>query len=338
MELLPSILQSLVIFIAWVAGLLIYILPQGKRKQNLPFSLFLFLIGLHLLTDLTISNPIFDNTKIHLIPSIFTALYGPLIYFHAHHLLTRELPSYRAHVTLPAIFLFVYMVFGYVKPFFVPVFGVQYAVYTFLIYRLVKEDNERRGIKAKWILFSTYSFGAIWLFAFAAIFCGEVLGIILLANALEMFSFVMVMVFVFTLLYFMIIHSNLFMDVKIARKSQYLKKSELSDQEIRKMEELKTLFERDKLYNIPEINREDLAARLGLDVQTLSKQVNQYFKMNLSELINKFRIEESCLLLTKKELTIKEIYFEVGFVSRSAFNTSFKKHVGKTPSEYRKTL
>ena len=38
----------------------------------------------------------------------------------------------------------------------------------------------------------------------------------------------------------------------------------------------------------------------------------------------------------KKELTVLEILYEVGFNSKSSFNTSFKKYTGKTPTDFRK--
>jgi AraC-like DNA-binding protein len=101
---------------------------------------------------------------------------------------------------------------------------------------------------------------------------------------------------------------------------------------MKKLEELLTV---EKIYRDPEINREQIAQRLGLDVQALSKQVNQYFKMSLPELVNHYRIAEAKERLKNSSATVKEIFYEAGFVSRSAFNTAFKKSTGLTPKEYR---
>ena len=40
----------------------------------------------------------------------------------------------------------------------------------------------------------------------------------------------------------------------------------------------------------------------------------------------------------KKHYSILAVSEEVGFNSKSAFNTAFKKHANMTPSEFRKSL
>ena len=56
------------------------------------------------------------------------------------------------------------------------------------------------------------------------------------------------------------------------------------------------------------------------------------------DLINRYRIEEAARLLTDPEdekITILEVLYQVGFNSKSSFNTLFKKYMGMTPTEFR---
>lgn len=55
--------------------------------------------------------------------------------------------------------------------------------------------------------------------------------------------------------------------------------------------------------------------------------------------MNEYRIEKAMEILkdpSQKELTVLEILYQVGFNSKSSFNTSFKKYTGKTPTDFRK--
>ena len=57
------------------------------------------------------------------------------------------------------------------------------------------------------------------------------------------------------------------------------------------------------------------------------------------DFVNEFRIKEAKSILkdpSKKEFTVLEILYEVGFNSKSSFNTAFKKHTGLTPTQFRK--
>jgi len=55
-------------------------------------------------------------------------------------------------------------------------------------------------------------------------------------------------------------------------------------------------------------------------------------------MIAEYRIEEAKTILqdpSQSQLTIEDIADEVGYNSKSAFNRSFKKFTGLTPSEYK---
>jgi AraC-like DNA-binding protein len=58
--------------------------------------------------------------------------------------------------------------------------------------------------------------------------------------------------------------------------------------------------------------------------------------MDFRNFINRFRVEEAQRLLkSDPEMSILTICFEVGFNSKSTFNTAFKKISGITPRDYR---
>ncbi len=93
-----------------------------------------------------------------------------------------------------------------------------------------------------------------------------------------------------------------------------------------------------KLYLSPELTLDVLSDTLQIPSKDLSLIFNRHFHSNFYEFINGYRIEEAKRLLidpSHKSKTITQIYLEVGFNSKSVFNTFFKKIVGQTPSEFR---
>jgi AraC-like DNA-binding protein len=93
-----------------------------------------------------------------------------------------------------------------------------------------------------------------------------------------------------------------------------------------------------KLYLSPDLTLELLAETLAIPAKDLSLVLHRHFESNFYEFINSYRIEEAKKILAdagSKSKKIATIYLEVGFNSKSVFNTFFKKNVGKTPSEYR---
>lgn len=93
-----------------------------------------------------------------------------------------------------------------------------------------------------------------------------------------------------------------------------------------------------KVYTLPDITVDRLAEEMKMPAKRLSQTIKQHFHLNFYEFINSYRIEEAKRLLSDPacaDKTITEIYFEVGFNSKSVFNTFFKRVVEMTPSQYR---
>lgn len=98
-----------------------------------------------------------------------------------------------------------------------------------------------------------------------------------------------------------------------------------------------------KIYKFVEQN-----FRKEIDYQQIAEEVNmtlpafcRYFKkmtrMTLTDFVNEFRINYARTLLMQGE-PITNIAYEVGFNNLSHFNRTFKKNVGKTPSELSKEM
>ena len=89
----------------------------------------------------------------------------------------------------------------------------------------------------------------------------------------------------------------------------------------------------------PDLTLEQLAAQLKLRPKALSQAINEGLGQNFFEFINTYRIEEAKRLLTNppdRKITVLEVLYQVGFNSKSSFNTVFKKKTGLTPSEFKK--
>lgn len=103
-------------------------------------------------------------------------------------------------------------------------------------------------------------------------------------------------------------------------------------------EKIDSLMRTQKPYLMPDITLDILAEKLSIPAKDLSMIINRHFDNNFYEFTNNYRIEEAKKLLAdpkQKSKTITDVYLEVGFNSKSVFNTFFKKIVGTTPTEYR---
>ncbi|SDI16322.1 helix-turn-helix domain-containing protein [Chryseobacterium jejuense] len=107
------------------------------------------------------------------------------------------------------------------------------------------------------------------------------------------------------------------------------------------LELLKKYMTEEKPYLDPALTVQNLAAQMNMPSRELSILINSNMNQHFFDFVNKYRIENAMELLTnhsKKDCTVLEILYQVGFNSKSSFNTAFKKHTALTPTEYRNTF
>jgi len=94
-----------------------------------------------------------------------------------------------------------------------------------------------------------------------------------------------------------------------------------------------------KLYLQPDLTITQLANEMNCSKHHLSQVLNELLQKSYYDYINCLRIEEAMHLLIEpqyQQYKIASIAYDAGFNSLSTFNDVFKKHTGKTPSDYRK--
>jgi AraC-like DNA-binding protein len=102
------------------------------------------------------------------------------------------------------------------------------------------------------------------------------------------------------------------------------------------LNKLKELLALEKLFCRPDFSLPDLAQRLNVSVHALSQVINEGMGKSFFEMAAEYRVEEAKRLLKEQpHVKVEEIAEQVGYLSKSSFNTAFKKITGRTPSEYR---
>ena len=101
---------------------------------------------------------------------------------------------------------------------------------------------------------------------------------------------------------------------------------------------LERAMHEDKLFLQDNLSLNKLSESIAETENHISETLSQFLHTNFFQFVNGFRIEEAKKALLDRDKLITNIAFDVGFNSKSTFNTAFKKIVGSSPSAYRKSL
>ncbi len=83
------------------------------------------------------------------------------------------------------------------------------------------------------------------------------------------------------------------------------------------------------------LSRHELASAVGVSKDYLSHIFQQELGLSPWEYLQRYRIQQAKVLLSNSHASITDIAAQVGFDDSSYFNRVFRKHVGRTPSQYR---
>jgi AraC-like DNA-binding protein len=120
-----------------------------------------------------------------------------------------------------------------------------------------------------------------------------------------------------------------------APRSSISSRAEPSDADRHLMQALDALMKEKQLFRDSNLTLARLAKRLSVSTRDLSGATNRVKAENFSRLINSYRIAYAQKALVETDLPVTEVMFEAGFLSKSSFNTEFRRVTGLTPSQFR---
>jgi len=103
-------------------------------------------------------------------------------------------------------------------------------------------------------------------------------------------------------------------------------------------EEMKNIIQ-DQIDTNLSLSLRDISRGLDVNPSYLSREFSKYFdNLSFGEYIRKQRIEKAIQYIQTTSYSLTEIAYLTGFSDQSHFTRIFKKHTGKNPSAYKKSL
>jgi len=214
----------------------------------------------------------------------------------------------------------------------------------FLAYRKLKkaplliELNESQKIHYKWIKIIIVTITLMQI----VVFVTTILGSLDIGNFNFYLKFetliysIFFFIFAFSIMHFPVFaYSGNFEDLSTATIEKYAKSS-LSDS-LDLFEKIKAIVNEEKMYLDFDLKLNTVAKKLNQSIHHISQAINQNAKMSFPDFISSFRIEDAKKkLMEPNPATIFSISLDVGFNSKAAFYTAFKKNTQMTPTEFKK--
>lgn len=107
------------------------------------------------------------------------------------------------------------------------------------------------------------------------------------------------------------------------------------------LKQLNEIMQKEKPFLDGHLTITKLASMLDQQAKSVSQVINEHYKINFFNYINHLRVDEVKTRFENpayQHFTLLGIALDCGFNSKSAFNSTFKKITGVTPSEFKKSI
>jgi len=225
---------------------------------------------------------------------------------------------------------------------------LQILIYIFFAVRLlISYRNELKKIfssiekvNLSWLIIILFGFIFMWIIDLTHFILFKTVDLpASIYNMMNFFSLNINFVFAFLIVYKGLKHPELFYELADQTEKVKYEKSNLTKEEsLEYLNRLKDFMREEKSYLEPDLTINDLASKVNIPSKTLSQVINENLNQNFFDFVNSYRIGEAKKMLSDldKKITVLEVLYSVGFNSKSAFNSAFRRHTGLTPTEYKR--
>jgi len=365
---LISLLSFLITFQLLFVGIFLITHKKGNRRNNILLGTLFILIAWNIggLT-LQMNGVVLKWEFLQMIDDGFFLLYGPIIYFYTQGVIFKDYKLSGRHLLHLMPYLLLTALLLYVRDFspitseeiiksdlpwqFYSISALVYIhffVYLGLSYRslwdyrkIIKNKySQIDQINLDWLSFSLNTFGLLTIVSLIHNF------IALAENRFVfMVTLVLLLIFIFyfvnRVIFKALRQSEIFAGIAQNETTKYLGSNLTTGQVEEYKAQLLHMIQNEKPFLNPQVSLTDLSEKLSVSSKHLSQVINQSFNKNFFDFINSYRIQEAQQILKESrddKLTVLEVMYDVGFNSKSSFNTAFKKETGQTPTEFRKMI
>ena len=357
-ELIESI-GKIIVFMMILLSVFLFTVKTKNKMPNTIFGIYLLVITFDLIglfTNKTLQYPAIQNLKV-----ASSLLQLPLFYLYVLSACYSNFKITKKHAIHFFLFI-VFLVIFYITDasnqsllLYEIVSEIQFISYIIAIfivlekYKTIYLENYSNANYAvyKWLfqitLFSciAHSFVLVRWFLSNSIYQEYVLNI----NLLISFSVLSITIFfVLKALYYPQLFTGINMNLEplstTSKKKTKALSAKESEVESQYLETLITFMNDKKPYLDFELTLQKLSIKTKIPEKELSLLINHHLGKHFFDFINEYRINDAKKLLqapSKKDLTVLEILYEVGFNSKSSFYSAFKKATNQTPTQYRKS-
>lgn len=220
-------------------------------------------------------------------------------------------------------------------------------LFSYRLLKYSKEEQERKWLKALWLVFALLLYALIIALLIALFFQYDVTQLMKSLALLGTFLIHWISylgIFKFKLAKDKAAIIN-FLNAKTLEGLPQIENTPLKDGNKESMtvdnlyfQQLERLCKEQHIYTDSALTRETIAERLGISVGYVSQIVNTITQDNFTNYINTYRVEAIKKMIVDPEFKnykVLTLGLEAGFTSKTTFYTAFKKLTGLTPNEYR---